>query len=111
MARRIKTVTSTTTEPAETKRNRRTPDQIVAELQAKIDDVKARAAAKEAKANPEGKALLVAAKALDRAIDDCTGDAKRAIEGARAVLSEQLVALGIRTPQAKKHRRAESEAA
>ena len=47
MARKIKTVTSTTTE---SKRINRTAEQIVAELQAKIEGVKARAAAQQAKA-------------------------------------------------------------
>ena len=77
---------------------------IVADLQAEIEAVKARAAAKEAKANRQSRAPLVAAKALDKAIDCCTGDVRRAIEGARAVLSEQLVAMGIRTPQARPRR-------
>ena len=35
------------------KRNRRTPDQIIADLEAEIRRVKARKAAKEAKAVPE----------------------------------------------------------
>ncbi len=99
MARRIKTVTSATTEPTETKRNRRTPEEIVADLQAEIEAVKARAAAQQAKADPEARALLVAAKALDKAGAGCTGEMKRAIEAARAVLGEQLGAMGIRIPQ------------
>ncbi len=102
MARRIKTVIPTTTEPTEAKRNRRTPDQIVADLQAKIEAVKARAAAKEAKANPQARALLVAAKGLDKAGAGCTGDIKGAIEEARALLSEQLAAIGIRTTHARR---------
>ncbi len=64
MARRVRTVTS---EPTETKRNRRTPEQIVADLQAEIEAVKARAAAQQAKADPPVRALLIAAKALDKA--------------------------------------------
>ncbi len=99
MARRVRTVTSTTTDPAETKRNRRTPEQIVADLQAEIERVKARAAAQQAKADPQARALLVAAKALDKAGAGCTGEVKRAIEGARAVLGEQLGAMGLRLPQ------------
>jgi hypothetical protein len=105
MTRRVKTVTS---EPTETKRQRRTPEQIVADLQAKIDAVNARAAAKEAKANPEAKAVLVAAKALDKAIATCTGGCKKALEDARGILAVELAAMGIRPPQP---RRARQEAA
>ncbi len=99
MARRVRTVTKTTSEPTEPKRNRRTPEEIVADLQAEIERVKARAAAKKVKANPQGKALLVAAKALDKAIEVCSGDIRHAAESARAVLAEQMVAIGIRAPK------------
>ncbi len=104
MARRIKTVTATITEPTETKRNRRTPEQIVADLQAEIERVKARAAAQQAKADPQARALLTAAKALDKAGAGCTGDVGRALEAARALLGEQIVAMGIRAPQPRRKR-------
>ena len=105
MTRRVKTVIS---EPTQTKRPRRTPEQIVADLQAKIEAVNARAAAKEAKANPETRAALVAAKALDKAIATCTGSPKKALENARGILADELTAMGIRPPQP---RRARQEAA
>ena len=104
MARRVRTVTETTTEQSEKQRNRRTPEQIVADLQAEIEAVKARAAAKEARANPQAKAILVAAKALDRAAESCTADAKRALEAARGILADQMAVMGIRTPQARRKR-------
>ena len=104
MVRRVRTVTSTTTEPTEKQRNRRTPEEIVADLQAEIERVKARAAAQQAKTDPQARALLIAAKALDKAGVGCTGEVKRALEAARAALSEQLVAMGIRTPQARRQR-------
>src|SRR5688572_16967552 len=96
MARRIKTVTS---EPNPTKRVRRSPDEIVADLQAEIEHVKARAAAQEAKANPDARALIAAARFLERSVAGATGDAKRALEAARALLGEQLVVMGLRLPQ------------
>jgi hypothetical protein len=53
MARRIKTVTATTTENS--KRARRTPEEIVADLQTEIERVKQQAAAMEARADPNAR--------------------------------------------------------
>jgi hypothetical protein len=96
MSPKTKTATTPENGTAAKTRTRRTPEQMVADLQAKIDQVKARAAAKEAKSNPEGRAFITAAKALDKAMDVCTGDKRHALESARAILGEQMVAMGIR---------------
>ena len=101
MARRVRTATATTTE---TKRYRRSPEQIVADLQSEIERVKTRAAASEARANPQARALIGAARFLDRSAEGCTGDVKRALEAARAVLTEQLGAMGLRLPQRQQRR-------
>lgn len=79
---------------------RRTPEQMIADLEERIATVKARAAAKQAKADPAGKALLVAAKAVDRAIDAAQGNEElvRALEAGRAPLSQQMVAMGLYRP-------------
>ena len=85
---------------------RRTPDQIVADLEAKIAEVKARAAAKEAKKDPDAKALMAAAKAIDKALGAATdGETKTALEAARAPLSTRMVELGIRIPDRRTPRR------
>jgi hypothetical protein len=103
--------------PTKKERNRRTPDEMVADLEAEIARVKARAAAKEAKATDEGKALLLAVKSVDKALAvaaDARNDGLvRALEASRAPLSEQLVAAGIRLPDAKarRGRKREGEAA
>ncbi len=95
---------------AETKTyNRRTAEQIVAELEAQIAAVKARAAAKEVaaevKGSPDGVAFLAAVKAADRAIrvaGEHKNDAmQRALEAARAPLAEHLVGMGLRLPDRK----------
>ena len=99
-----KTATKTVPAPAteEKTRNRRTADQIVADLEAEIERVKARAAAREARQTDDGKALLGAARALDQAIKQAEGDeAVRALEAARATVGERLIAIGVR-PRAKK---------
>ena len=96
------------TEPKK-ERTRRTPDEIVADLQSEIDRVRARASAKEARQLPEAKALVVAARAIDKAGRVATeagnNDLVRALESSRAGLSEQLVALGVRLPDRKAGRR------
>jgi hypothetical protein len=110
-----------TTKKAETKatdskkpRKQRTPEQIVADLEAEIADVRKRAAVREAKAAPEGKLFLAAVKAADKALDEARDAGNRemiqALETARAALGEQLVRMGVRAPQSRK-RRAKSEAA
>jgi hypothetical protein len=89
-------------------RNRRTADQIVADLEAQIASVKARAATRAAKGTDEGKALLLAVKTLDKATVVATEAGNdglvRALESSRAPLSEQLVSLGIRLPDQKARR-------
>ncbi len=52
-----------------TVKKERTPDQIIADLEQKITDVRARAAAKEAKQNPEAKPFMIAVKAIDKALE------------------------------------------
>ncbi len=82
---------------------RRTPEEIVAEYEAKIAAVKARAAAKEAKASPEGAAFLIAVRGLQKA-QVAAESAKDqpmnlAIEAALATLSAHAVETGLRMPQ------------
>ena len=113
------TVTSTKTTkkkaaaPKKT-RVRRSPEQIVAELQAKIDDVKARAAAREVKQSAEGKALLAALKAVEKAsrVAQEAGDRAMlgALEAARAPLAEHLEEMGVSRPKARKPRRGRAQA-
>src|SRR5687768_6680114 len=97
-----------TPKTAEPKKTHRSVDARVAELEAKIAGIKARAAAKEAKSTDNGKALLVAVKALDKATAVATEARNdglvRALEASRAPLSEQLVSMGIRLPDPKSRR-------
>jgi hypothetical protein len=92
------------TEPAteSKKRAHRTADERVAELQAEIERIRARDAAKQVRASDDGKALIVAVKALDKAAATATEtgnqDMGAALERARAPLSELLVEMGLRMP-------------
>jgi len=94
------------------KYSRRSSDQIVADLEARIAAVKARDEAKQAaaevKGSPDGLAFLAAVKAADRAIR-LAGEQKndpmlRALEAARAPLAEHLVSMGVRLPDRKARR-------
>ncbi len=81
---------------------RRTPEQIVADLEQKIADVKARAIAKEAKQNPEAKPFIAALKAIDKAMEAATNEeTTRALEAARVPLSTRLIEMGLRLPNRK----------
>ncbi len=97
-------------------RNRRTPDEIVADLQAEIERVQARAAAKEAKARPEAQPLILAVRALDKAgrvaAEAGNRDLVQAVEAARAALAPGIVGLGLRVPEkAKRGRKRKAEQA
>jgi|GEM_PF-3006120 len=99
----VKTATSPKSQiTAAEKRKRRTPEEIVADYQAKIESVKTRAAAKEVKSSDEGKAFLAAVKALDKAaiVAEEADDSPMAksLESARATLGEHLVKMGVRAP-------------
>jgi hypothetical protein len=84
---------------------RRSPEQIVADLQAKIASVQARAAAKQVRQSPEGAAFLVAARALTKAqaVASAAKDEpkERALEAALATLSAHAAEVGLRMPRAR----------
>src|SRR5262245_32611049 len=87
------------TPKAETKtRSHRTADARVAELEQKIASIKARAAAKEAKAKPEAQPLILAVRALDKAgraaQEAGNGEVVKALDAARAALAPAIVGLG-----------------
>ena len=75
---------------------------MVADLEAEIERVKARAVAKKAKAAPEGKPFLAAVKAVDKATvaaKDADNQAMvEALETIRDVMGEQLNRMGVAAP-------------
>ena len=94
--------------PTKKERNRRTSEQMIQDHEAEIARIRARQAAREAKSTDEGRALLLAVKFVDKALavaaEANNTNLTRALEAARAPLSEQLVAMGIRLPDAKAKR-------
>ena len=76
--------------------NRRTPDQIVADLEAKIAAVKNREVRKQAKANPAVKHGMIAIKSIDKAAGETTDTAAlSALDDARAALAAWLAVEGL----------------
>jgi predicted ArsR family transcriptional regulator len=78
------------------KRVRRDAEQLVADLQAKIEAIKARAARKRAKANPAVRYTVAAVRSMDKAMAATTdGVMRRALEEARGALSAYLAFQGV----------------
>jgi hypothetical protein len=88
---------------------RRTPEEVIADLEAKIEAVKARAAAKETKAAPEGKTFIAAVKAMDKAMavaqEQKNQDMVRSLEAGRAPLNKHMIEMGIRLPNRRNRKR------
>ncbi len=105
------------TPKTETKeRNRRSPDEIIRAHEEEIARIRARQAAKEAKARPEAQPLILAIRGLDKAVrvasEAGNGELVKALEAARAALAPAVVGLGLRLPaQARRGRRRKSEQA
>jgi len=85
--------------PPKKRRSRRDPEQLVAELQAKIESIKARAARRQAKSNPSIRHTVAAVRSMDKAMaaaDDAV--LRTALEEARSGLSAYLSLQGV-TPK------------
>ena len=77
------------------KRTRRTPDQIIADLQAEIARVKARAAQAEVRKDPALRHISGAVRAIDKAMGETNDKATRTeLAEARATLSACLALNG-----------------
>lgn len=89
-----------------TTHTRRTPEQMIADYEAKIAAVKARAAAKEANASPDGSGFIAAARSLQKAQRTAkvekNAEMENAIEAALTTLSKHAVEAGLRMPVPRK---------
>lgn len=90
------------------KRYRRSDEELIADLQKKIDDIKARKAAKKLKASPASKQATNAYRALTKGIELCDGvgdaDLKRALSEAQRTLAEHFEEQGVKLTKARKPR-------
>lgn len=102
MAKKKAKKRSMSTATTETKRSRRTPEQLIEDLQRKIEDVKARAARAKVKKDPALRHISGAVRAIDKAAK-ATNDAavRNALEEARATLGACLAInpKGVLTPK------------
>jgi hypothetical protein len=89
------------------KRIRRDDEQLIRDLQARIEAIQARAARKKARGNPAVRFTLAAVKSLDKATG-ATEDAvhRKTLEEARSGLAAWLAMSGIAMPTARRSRKA-----
>lgn len=99
--------TKTTAEPGadRKKRNRRSPEQLIADMEAKIQSLRARAAKKRIRGNPAVRHTVAAVRSIDKAMAS-TGDATQrgALADARDALTAWLTLEGIAVPHPRKTR-------
>ena len=74
----------------------RSPEEQVADLQAKIASIEARAERKRARANPTVKQAIVAVRALDKGVAVATDpEMKEALLGARSAIAAVVATTGV----------------
>jgi hypothetical protein len=70
------------------KRSRRSPEQVIADLQKKIEQIKARAEQRQAKRSPVRRHVMAAVRSIDKALKESDDSATRqALQEARSTLS------------------------
>ncbi len=81
------------------KRSRRTPEQQIADLNAKIAAIKVRAEQKKAMKDPAGRHIAAALRSIERGLAE-TKDAsmRQALDQARATLAGTISAKGVASP-------------
>ena len=87
------------------RRQRRSPEQMIADLQKQIEEVKARAVARELKQSAAVKHALAAVRAIDKALEAAAEEdntpLRHVLADARKPLAEYLTAQGVRLPKAR----------
>ncbi len=95
-------------------RYRRSDEELIQDLQKRIEDLKTRKAAKEIKKDPAAKEATSAFRALTRAVDkskdSADADLKRALSEAQRVLAGYFESKGVKVPKARKPRARRSKA-
>ena len=86
------------------KRIRRSPEQIIQDLQAEIERVKAKAATKALKVSPSHKLALAAVKNIDKAMgaaaEEELGELRHTLADCRRILAGYLEGRGVQLPRA-----------
>jgi hypothetical protein len=85
------------------KRTRRNPEQIIADLEDKIEDVRNRAKKREVKKSTAVRQLLAAVKAIDKgiaaAIEEGNATLKKTLAEGREPLAAYLALEGLKVPE------------
>ena len=85
------------------RRKRRSPEEMIEDLQSQIADLKARAEARQLKGSAAIKAALSAVKAIDKgvraAVDEDDAKLRHVLLDARAPLAQHLEGLGMKLPK------------
>lgn len=88
-----------------TKHTRRTPEQMIADLRKKIEEVEQRAKAKELKQSAAMKRSLTIVRSIDKAIEEAKEEGntplRRALGEARLPLEAFLTEKGVKLPKAR----------
>jgi len=91
-----------------TKRQRRTPEQKIQDLQAEIERIKTRQAARELKQSEGYKLTLTAVRTIDKALEAAKEEGHSALahvlHDAREPLANHLAEQGVELPQARRPR-------
>ena len=87
-------------QPEPQKRIRRSEDQRIADLQAEIERLKTKAAAKAVKKDPSAKHTIAAVRSIDQALASVSNPTQReALSEARSALVAYLQLEGVKIPQ------------
>jgi len=85
------------------KRKKRSPEEMIADLQRKIEEVKQRAAARDAKDSPAMKRTMTVMRAISKAMDEAAeeknGPLRHALADAHKGLAAFLQAQGLNPPK------------
>jgi hypothetical protein len=88
---------------SESRRKRRSPEEMIADLQKQISSLKERAEARELKQSAAIKATLTAVKAIDKGIEAAKAEdntqLRHVLMDARTPLAEHLTGLGMNLPK------------
>jgi hypothetical protein len=103
--RKANRTAASTGETATRRRKRRSPEEIIADLQAEIRRVKERAEARVLKESPSVRHAVAAIKAMDRGLDAAAAEEgqshlRHALAEARKGLGAQLERMGMKLPKA-----------
>lgn len=85
------------------RRKRRTPDEMIADLQAEIARVKERAKARELKQSPTARLVIKLVRDMDKALEVAKGEGnnevRRVLGDARAPVAAFLTSQGMKLPR------------